>query len=759
VVAGDRPTVCGGRTLAGRFPGAERLRQNPGRAFPTAGFDRDVLCGCAPGVATDGGLRRQWCLPPMSALRPEGRICDQAIAPFATVPDRTDPMTPPPGIRRPLVLCGLFLACALAALGTRADPHDGKNDGDHDDGRGREERTDVVTYHYDNGRTGWNPHEAILSPKTVSPTKFGLLKTVPLDDQVDAEPLLVRDVEIDHRRHDVVYVVTESDTVYAIDAESGAVLKKASLGTPVPRPLNCENNGNQVGINGTPTIDLHEHALYLVTYVMSASQPIHELHALDLSTLKDKAHSPVKVAASNTLSDGSAYAFDASVQRQRPGLLNANGHVYAGFGSFCDFKAAQSRGWVLGWEQSDLKPLTHAELLNKAVAPSSTFDCYFHAPWTGNHPCYLSSVWMSGFGLAADESGKLYFTTGNTTPGIYDSSSNLAESVVKLSEKLDKVEDFFTPADESGLDGSDNDFGSGGALALPEQPGPMPHLLVAAGKEGNLFIVNRDTGKMGGFHSPDKSLSVPIDSCWCGPSYFKGSDGIGRVVSSGGSHVRVWKIDTAAAPALAQEASVAVDSGQDPGFFTSVSSKGKDHDTAIVWAVGRATGSDDHLTLYAFDAKASGGTLTQLWKGEGGTWPNTEGNANVVPTVANGRVYVGSYKQLRIFGLIDHDHPHELTEERIAHPPAKKFAFLPESGPLYWGTIRAIDGSRVELELRTGNRLMVDVSKVLPQASSDLGAVGRSLAVAGAIGPDKVFSASGIWRVKGPQQWGPDREH
>jgi hypothetical protein len=662
----------------------------------------------------------------------------------------------PTDIRRTILLCALALGGTLAAAGSFAGPLEGKDD--HEGDRDRMGRTDVLTYHYDNGRTGWNPRETLLSPKTVSPASFGLLKTVALDDQVDAEPLLVRDVEIDHRHHDVVYVVTESDTVYAIDAESGAVLKTASLGTPVPRPLNCENNGNVVGINGTPTIDRQMHTLYAVAYVMSGAKPVHELHALDLSTLHDKPHSPVTVAAVHALSDGTSYAFDSSVQRQRPGLLQAKGKIYVGFGSFCDFKAAQSRGWVLGWKQSDLKPLAHAELLDKALAPGSGFDCYFHAPWTGNHPCYLSSVWMSGFGLAADDDGRLYFTTGNTTPGIYDSNANLAESVVKLSGSLDTVEDYFTPADESGLDNSDNDFGSGGALALPDQPGPMRHLLVAAGKEGNLFIINRDTGKMGGFHSPDKSLSVPIGDCWCGPSYFQGSDGIGRVVSSGGNQVRLWKVDTGAAPTLSQEAAVTVDSGQDPGFFTSVSSRGKQHDTAIVWAVGRATGSDDHLTLYAFDAQASAGSLAQLWKGEAGTWPNTEGNANVVPTVANGRVYVASYKQLRIFGLIDHDHPHELTEERIAHPPAQKFSFLPSSGPLYWGTIRGIDGSRLQLELRTGTRLEVDVAKILPQANSDTGAIGRALAVTGTMGSDKVLAASAIWRVKGQQQWGPDRE-
>ena len=644
--------------------------------------------------------------------------------------------------------------CGLAALPASFAAADDREQGDHDESK----RAGVVTYHNDVRRTGWNRHERILSPQTVSQTTFGWLKTVVLDDQVDAEPLLVDDVEIDHHRHDVVYVVTENDTVYAIDADSGAVLRSRSLGTPVPRPLNCENNGNAVGINSTPTIDVATRTLYLIAYRMAGSSPIHELHALDLTTLHEKPHSPIRVAATNTLKDGSTYAFDSSVQRQRPALLQADGNVYAAFGSFCDFKASRSRGWVLGWNQATLKALVHSELPDKALAPSSTFNCYYHSPWTSNHPCYLSSVWMSGFGLASDEAGHVFFTTGNTARGIYDSTWNLAESVIKLSGKLDKVDDFFTPADEIALDGGDTDFGSGGALVLPDQPGPMPHLIVAAGKEGNLFIINRDTGLMGGYNNPDKSLSVWVDECWCGPAYFAAADNIGRVVSSGGNQVRVWKVNTAASPALSQEGAAAIDAGQDGGFLTSVSSNGTHKDSAIIWAVSHAVGNDSHLQLYAFNAKPAGTALPKLWEGEAGSWPNNGGNANIVPMVANGRVYVASYQELQIFGLLDHEHPHGPPEERRAHPPAAAASFVPASGPLYWGTIRKVEGQRIELELRNGSRLTVDVSKVAPTASSDTGAIGHTLAVSGTMGANKVFVASGLWRIKRHNPWGPDRE-
>jgi hypothetical protein len=620
----------------------------------------------------------------------------------------------------------------------------------------------VTTYHYDNNRTGWNSNESILTPANVTPNGFGLIAVADLDDdndQVDAQPLIVPNQTIQGIGvRAVTYVVTENNSVYGIDAFSGAKLIKVNLGAPVPRPLNCENNGPAVGINGTPTIDIDSRTLYVVSYVMVGSSPTHQLHALDLATLQDKPGSPVTIAASNTLQDGSTDKFDSSVQRQRAALLQANGNVYAGFGAYCDFQALHSRGWVLGWRRSSLTPLGHNELLNKAVTAPSSFNCYFHAPWTNNHPCFLSSVWMSGFGLASDTQGNLFFTTGNTAEGIYNSTTNLAESLVKLSPDLSAVVDFFTPADMNTLDAGDTDFGSGGALVLPDQPGPVPNLAVAAGKDGNLFIVNRDTGHMGEFHNPDDSASVPIDGCWCGPSYFKGADGVGRVVSSGGSQIKQWTVKTANTPALTLEASAPLEhSDQDPGFFTSISSNGTAANTTIIWAVDRPVGNDNHVTLYAFDATPSGGALKQLWKGEGGTWPNTGGNANIVPTVANGRVYVGSYKQLRIFGLATPErmtvvapHPHPQTQFEMAQ-------FTPSTGSLYWGTIRKVDGSSVTLELRTGRLLTVDVSKVLPRATSDFGAIGRALAVSGIVGPDGVLVASGIWRAKGPSLWGPDR--
>src|SRR5450755_2119240 len=344
-------------------------------------------------------------------------------------------------------------------------------------------QTSVTAYHYDNYRTGWNQKESVLTPANVAKSSFGLLATVPLDDQVDAQPLVVPGVVItagkNQGTHDVVYVVTEDNTVYAIDIHSAAILLSVNLGTPVVRPLSCNNNGPNVGITSTPVIDLASKTLYLMSYTQDPSGPAYRLHALDLGNLNDKIKAQV-VSASHTLTDGTTFTFNATYQRQRPALLLANGSVYAGFGSFCDFAANLSRGWLLGWSTGSLTPLPGNQVFDtQATSPDGFF---------------LSSIWMSGYGLAADDSGNVLFVTGNSdySGTTYDGVSNIQESVVKVSSNLSTVLDLFTPKNQATLDQADADFGSGGALVLPDQPGSTPHMAVAVGKVGTLFLMNED---------------------------------------------------------------------------------------------------------------------------------------------------------------------------------------------------------------------------------------------------------------------------
>jgi hypothetical protein len=504
----------------------------------------------------------------------------------------------------------------------------------------------ITTYHVDNNRTGWNSNETVLTPVNVGSSSFGLLRSVTLDDQVDAQPLFVPSVNItagDHQgTHNVVYIATENNTVFAIDAESGTILLNPNFGKPVPYPLGCNNNGPNVGINSTPVIDLTASTMYVMVYLRASGGPAYQIHALDLGSLTDKV-TPVTVAASHLLTDGSLFNFNATYQRQRPALLLANGNVYAGFGSFCDEAANLSRGWLLGWATNTLVPLT-ANQLNDTQATSP--DDFF-----------LSSIWMSGYGPSVDDSGNILFVTGNSdySGTTYDGITNIQESVLKFSSDLTTQLDIFTPTNQASLDKEDDDFGSGGVLVLPDQPGSIPHLAVAAGKHGSLYLMNEDD--LGGYSTTKNNVlgTYGIGGCWCGESYYVDpSDGIARVVTSGGQNVGVYKVNTtSSSPTLTKvAASSPLATGiQDPGFFTSVSSNGNSN--AIIWALSRATSLNGNpIFLYAYNPDAvANGSMQQLVKIQAGAWPNVNGNANLIPVVANGEVFVATFKQLEIFGI------------------------------------------------------------------------------------------------------------
>jgi len=257
----------------------------------------------------------------------------------------------------------------------------------------------------------------------------------------------------------------------------------------------------------------------------------------------------------------------------------------------------------------------------------------------------------------------------------------------------------------------------------------------------------------GGVHIPDIPAQVRIGNCWCGPSYYSGSDGVGRVVSSGGLNVKTWKINTSLNPAISLEASSPMLSStpQDDGFFTTVSSNGTNSNTAIIWAIGRPTDSDNHITLYAFNGTASGSTLPLLWSGTAGFWPNIGGDANLVPTVANGKVYVASDQQLAIFGVTS---PAVQTQAKL-HRPLPLPALKP-TGALFWGTIKSIHGSRIVLMLRNGSLLQVDLSAALRKGTTIEPLVGRNVAVNGELNQVGVLEARVMWRAKKPKSWGAD---
>ena len=587
----------------------------------------------------------------------------------------------------------------------------------------------VTTYHYDNLRTGWNQHETTLSA-TSFPANFGVLHTVALDDQVDAQPLLVPGLTIAGGTHDVVYVATESNTIYAIDASSGAILLSRNLGTPVPTPLGCSNNGPNVGINGTPVIDPVAKTLYVIAYVEGANgaPPTYQLHALNLSTLADQPNSPLTVAASHTLTNGSTYTFNATYQRQRPALIFNYNTVYAAFGSFCDFHASNSRGWILGWTGGTLAPLPANRLVDKlGTSPSNYF---------------LSSIWMSGWGIAAT-GPNLYVTTGNSDAASYDGVNNLQESVIRLDQYLSLL-GVFTPSNHADLDNGDTDLGSGGVLLLPDQSGPITKIAVTAGKDGRLFLLNR------------LSMKAPINTysllgCWCGPSYFVGPDGSPRIVTSQGPYIQTWKLSLSPSPNLSQEGTASITNSQDPGFFTVVSSNGTQNGTGIIWAVSRSTS----VNLYAFAATSMNGTYKQLFSSNAGSWPNTGGNANIVPVVANGKAYVAAYKTLTIFGVGGAP----AVASSTASQPAPVAS--PDSPHLITGTLIAIDRSTLTLQTRTGKSVKIDDAQAIrdERVGTPLN-VGIPLTVQGSlIEGTGALQATSIVRAKGStgEMWPSDR--
>jgi hypothetical protein len=607
-------------------------------------------------------------------------------------------------------------------------------------------KVQVTTYHNNPQRTGWNAEEKVLTPSAVGAGTFGLLHQVKLDDQVDAQPLLITGLIIGGAKHDVVYVASENNTVYAIDASSGTVLLTANLGKAVAEsqlPGQCNNNGNDVGINSTPVIDTTLQTLYVMAYVYTGSAVQFELHALDLTTLADKM-TPVAVSASHQLAGGGVYRFTAGSSRQRAALVEANGAIYAAFSSFCDFNADASRGWVLGWNASTLAPVAQMQLTNKLRTSPDDF--------------FLTSIWMSGYGPAWDGANNLYFVTGNSdySGTSYDNTDaiNLSESVVAWSTTKNRVVSYFSPTDPGNdvatLDERDTDFGSGGVMLLPRQPGSVPLLAVAAGKAGELYLM--DKTNLGGENSGNVLGEYSIGGCWCGPAYFKGSDGIGRVVTSGGSNINVFKVQTTPSTSLVIDpafTSPSIASGaQDPGFFTSVSSNGTTADSAIIWAVSRPTGSDPaDVNLYAFDAA----TGARLYSGVAGTWPNTGGNANIVPTVANGKVYVASYENLSIFGATAGGE----ALATFSRPPSP--APLPSAHQIS-GFIRSRSGAEVVIELRNGSRITADLTEAIRRHTAVRAAVGAPVLVRGDYDKDGNLQAESFLHAKPePALWQPDR--
>lgn len=502
---------------------------------------------------------------------------------------------------------------------------------------------DYNTYHYDDLRTGWNSHEAVLTQSNVASSAFGKVFSTKLDGNVYAQPLFAANVTLPGQgTRDVVYAATENDSVYALDAGSGRILWHADYadGTDgyAPVPTGDENCGfirPTYGITGTPVLDRPSGTLYFVAYAKSTANGSyhHFLHAVDITTGKDRPGSPVDIHASAPTGLMTAASFDPRWELQRPGLLLRNGVLYIAFGSFCDLHDSTARGWLLAYSVSGLSLL-------------GAFDT------AGAAPDGLSAIWAGGYGVAADESGALYFATGNGD--FKPASGEWGDTVLRLTSSM-SIADSFTPYNQSFMDEEDQDLGSGGPMPLPAQAGAHPHVLVEVGKTRTLYLIDRD--QMGGYTpgGPDHILQelpgavgVP-HGVWGGPAYFVSPRGQPIVLYCGGQdHLKAFALMTSPTTKLEQVDESSMTFNGEGGAVPAVSSYGTRSGSDIAWAVERPMASGGSIELVAFDADDLTSRLADVTAGR---WSNQNIGFFPVPTVIGGHAYVGTQDALVAFGL------------------------------------------------------------------------------------------------------------
>jgi hypothetical protein len=494
------------------------------------------------------------------------------------------------------------------------------------DARAPQSPASAVTFHYDNARDGWDQTETQLTAANVASGGFGLLKTLSVDGVVLAQPLYVAQYNVPNQGvHNLLVVVTENDTVYEFDADTYQIINQRSMGTAQSSDdVGCSDIEPQYGITDTPVIDLSTNTIYLVAATEPAQNNFHHtLHALDIGTLADQ-QTPVDIAASVKMSNGATINFDPQNQQTRTSLTESNGNVYVGVGSHCDNNAGNIVGWMLEYNQS----------LQQIASFATAEDSQNYL---------LTSIWMSGYASAVDDSGNIFTVTGN---GAFDAGHSggrdYGESAIKLGPSLTGVQTFFTPKDWQRLNDGDVDFGSGGIMLLPQQQARVAHVAVAMGKDSNLFMLNQNNlGRVG---HPLQKLPAGGGGVWGGPAFYDGPSGQFVYYQTGGSPVTAYQVTVhRGKPRLVKETSGNSDAGYG-GSSPVVSSNGQMPGTGIVWLVERNT----TLTLEAYDATNLG---NMVFSGSAGTWSNPENNGFVTPLVANGKVYVPATGTVTVFGL------------------------------------------------------------------------------------------------------------
>ncbi len=493
---------------------------------------------------------------------------------------------------------------------------------------------DVLTYHYDSARTGWNQTETDLTQSSVASKKFGLLATLQVDGNVLAQPLLVSGfVMPDGSTHDVLLVATGHDSVYAFDAQTFSVLWQVSLGTAqASNDVGCGDVVPEYGISSTPVI-LRAGPNAATVYLVAATEPsafsFHtQLHALDLGTGAD-VQTPVEISPSATLSNGSTLHFDPQNQWSRTGLASGNGSIYVGIGSHCDHNSGNISGWMLRY------------------SPALALQAAFHTIETPSSD-ELASIWMTGFAPALDTRGNLFVVTGNGD--LSGLGKDWGESALSLPPSLASVRGHFTPSGFKSLNNNDTDFGSGGIMLLPQVAGQTaPPLAVAIGKSAVLYLLDRD--KLGGLKPNDGGAlqATQIGSggqsgVWGGPAYYDGPGGPTVFVQTDSAVLRGFGVSVTGTPALTQTLAGTTRGGYG-GALAVVSSDAASPGTGVVWLLRRSA----PLELEAYNADTLG---SPIFSANAGIWSNPgQGNPFVTPMQANGRVYAPAYQTVKVFGL------------------------------------------------------------------------------------------------------------
>ena len=501
--------------------------------------------------------------------------------------------------------------------------------------------TGMPMWHNDLARTGQNLQETILTPSNVNATTFGKIFSYPVDGQIFGQPLFVYNVTIPSKgTFNVVYVATENDSVYAFDANGVAtgplwqdIFINPSKGiTPIP----CKDTGSDpncpfdsvIGITGTPVIDPTSGTIYLLAATKENGKYVQRLHALDITTGAEKFGGPVVIKASvkgrGAGSKNGVVSFSPLHENQRTGLLLLNGVVYMGWASYGDI--APFHGWVLGYNAGTL---AQAAVFN--TAPNGDD----------------AGIWQSGGAFSVDPSGFIYLQTGNGTFDVNRGGKDRGDSFLKLNAPALTVADYFTPYNQSVLDSGDVDLGSGAGLILPKQSGEFPNEIVSAGKQGVIYLVNRSN--MGKFNPNTdhviQRLQGSAKGYWSSASYWNGNVYFcGRADFLDQYSLTKGLLSTS--PIF--QSPTQLISGSTAEISANGSSNG------IVWALERLPKVNNHFPPGILHAYNAANVSQELYNSNQAGTRDVPGPGITfsIPTVMNGKVYLGTGSELDAFGLL-----------------------------------------------------------------------------------------------------------